>query len=89
MWTLRLAAALGSLVGGATAHGAMTFPKPRNSLDGALAPWTNWSYPCDNEHQGQMCSITFCTQGKDCQGSCSVSAHNGKPGALNGSNGQA
>jgi len=24
-------------------HGAMTFPKPRNSLDGELSPWTNWS----------------------------------------------
>jgi hypothetical protein len=70
-------------------HGAMTFPKSRNSLDGGLAPWTNWSYPCDASHQGLMCGISFCCGGKDCQGSCSVSSHNGEAGALNGSNGQA
>jgi hypothetical protein len=36
-------------------HGAMTFPRPRNALDGDLAPWTNWSYPCDSTHQEKMC----------------------------------
>lgn len=35
-----------------------------------------------------MCKITFCESGKDCQGSCPISAHNGKLNALNASNGQ-
>ena len=68
----------------------MTFPKPRNSLDGDLAPWTKWAYPCDAQHKGSMCKIGFCTAGKDCQGSCTASAHvPGKPEQLNASNGQA
>jgi hypothetical protein len=67
----------------------MTFPRPRNALDGELAPWTNWSYPCDDNHQGAMCKITFCENGKDCQGSCAISAHKeGAPLQLNASNGQ-
>jgi len=32
-------AAWAALVVGCVGHGAMTFPRPRNSLDGALAPW--------------------------------------------------
>ena len=32
-----------SLAVGVCGHGAMTFPKPRNSLDGQLAPWSNWA----------------------------------------------
>jgi len=70
-------------------HGAMTFPKPRNSLDGALAPWTDWSYPCDPDHKGEMCAVTFCENGKNCQGSCAKTAHNGVKDALTASNGQA
>jgi hypothetical protein len=70
-------------------HGAMTFPRPRNALDGDLAPWTNWSYPCDSTHQEKMCAVSFCCGGQDCQGSCSKSAHNGIKGSLDGSNGQA
>lgn len=69
-------------------HGAMTFPKPRNAIDGHLAPWSQWSYPCDDNHQGSNCSITFCENGKNCQGSCPISAHNGVIDALNASNGQ-
>ena len=69
-------------------HGAMTFPKPRNALDGALDPWAQWAYPCDAKHQGDMCKITFCEHGKDCQGSCPISAHSGSKNALNASNGQ-
>ena len=76
-----------ALVARAAAHGAMTFPKPRNSLDGALEPWTKWAYPCDSTHQGDMCKITFCEDGKNCQGSCPISAHNGAS-QLNASNGQ-
>lgn len=45
-------------------HGAMTFPKPRNSLDGAIAPWTKWAYPCDETHKGGDCAITFCENGQ-------------------------
>ena len=82
-----LAMALPCLIAG---HGAMTFPKPRNAIDGAIAPWTGWSYPCDAEHQGGACAITFCTDGQHCEGSCSISAHKpGEPAALNASNGQA
>ena len=57
-------------------------------MDGALAPWTNWSYPCDAQHKGDMCRITFCENGQNCQGSCSISSHNGVLDALNASNGQ-
>jgi len=66
----------------------MTFPKPRNALDGQLAPWTNWRYPCDAKHQGDDCKIHFCEDGKNCAGACPVSAHSGAAGELNASNGQ-
>ena len=33
-------------------------------------------------------TITFCEDGKNCQGSCSISAHSGVAGELNASNGQ-
>jgi hypothetical protein len=69
-------------------HGAITYPKPRNSLDGALAPWTQWAYPCDANHTGAECAITFCEDGTNCQGSCTISSHDGVPGALNATNGQ-
>eukprot|EP01044_Picomonas_judraskeda_P001257 COSAG03_NODE_72_length_14536_cov_62.546336_1_plen_109_part_00 len=82
------AVALLSSVWEAQSHGAMTFPRPRNALDGDLAPWTDWSYPCDSTHQKDMCEVTFCTEGKGCQGSCAKSAHNGVKGKLTGSNGQ-
>jgi hypothetical protein len=80
--------ALLALVAHACGHGAMTFPKPRNSLDGALPPWKDWAYPCDDAHEGDMCKITFCEDGKDCQGSCPISAHSGVKNQLNASNGQ-
>ena len=83
------AVALLSLVWEAQAHGAMTFPRPRNALDGDLAPWTNWSYPCDAAHQKEMCAVSFCCGGRDCQGSCAKSAHDGVKGSLTASNGQA
>ena len=63
------------------AHGAMTFPKPRNSIDGAVAPWSTWEYPKDPIH--------FCYDGKTCAGACPISSHSGVKGALNASNGQA
>lgn len=86
MRTMLLIAGLVSLTAG---HGAMTFPRPRNALDGNLPAWTSWKYPCDATHNGINCSINFCTAGRDCQGSCSMSAHSGVKNALNGSNGQA
>eukprot|EP00939_MAST-03C_sp_MAST-3C-sp1_P000416 g416.t1 len=70
-------------------HGALSFPRPRNSLDGSIAPWTNWAYPCDKSHQGENCSITFCEDGHNCEGSCPISARNGRANALTAKNGQA
>lgn len=69
-------------------HGAMTFPRPRNALDGQLPAWQSWSYPCDATHQGVNCQMTFCENGQNCQGSCPISAHNGHIDSLNASNGQ-
>lgn len=63
--------------------------RPRNALDGGLAPWTKWAYPCDRNHSGADCAIHFCTAGTQCQGACPLAAKNGKPGSLNASNGQA
>ncbi len=90
MWVLLVVLLLLHIGGeyGAEGHAAMTFPKPRNSVDGSVAPWSQWAYPCDATHQGDDCKITFCEDGKDCQGSCPISAHSGVPSALNGSNGQ-
>jgi len=78
-----------SLVVSVDAHGALTFPRPRNAVDGDLAPWTNWAYPCDESHEGADCAIQFCEGSKGCQGACPISAHNGREMALNASNGQA
>jgi len=77
------------LISFAYGHGAMTFPRPRNAMDGDLSPWTEWAYPCDDTHKGESCAITFCEDGKNCQGSCPISAHNGVQNALNATNGQA
>jgi len=80
---------LGTIAATAHGHGAMTFPRPRNAMDGDLSPWTKWKYPCDATHKGAECAITFCEDGKGCQGSCPISAHNSNnPLALNASNGQ-
>eukprot|EP00658_Telonema_sp_P-2_P049544 TRINITY_DN3768_c0_g2_i5.p1 TRINITY_DN3768_c0_g2~~TRINITY_DN3768_c0_g2_i5.p1 ORF type:complete len:285 (-),score=64.54 TRINITY_DN3768_c0_g2_i5:53-907(-) len=81
---LMLLASLDGVMG----HAAMAHPRPRNAIDGSLPPWTNWSYPCDATHQGDMCAITFCEDGHNCQGSCAISAHDG-PDKLTASNGQA
>lgn len=71
-------------------HAAISFPKSRNAIDGTIAPWTSWKYPCDGDHKGVNCSINFCEDGKDCQGSCPISAHKiGSVNELNASNGQA
>jgi len=77
------------MIAQASGHGALSFPKPRNAIDGNLFPWSNWSFPCDTSHSGSNCAITFCEDGKNCQGSCPISAHNGVIDALNASNGQA
>jgi len=72
-----------ALVQGASGHGSLSFPRPRNSLEAAVPPWSTWSYPKD--------PITFSEDGKDSYGSCPVVAHNGKTMAQGGlkSNGQA
>jgi len=79
---------LGSALGLASGHGAMSFPRPRNALDGGLAPWTEWKYPCDATHQGKNCALGFCENGKDCQGSCAIPAKDGIAGELSSINGQ-
>jgi hypothetical protein len=73
-----LCASLATLARG---HGAMTFPKPRQALDGALAPWSGWAYPCDERHENGSCIITFCEDGTECQGSTWVrhDAHQIRP----------
>lgn len=87
--TLYRAALLLGLVAAASGHGAMTFPRPRNSLDGDLPQWEAWKYPCDAEHQGMNCSITFCENGHNCQGSCPITSRIADdPEALDASNGQ-
>lgn len=74
-------------------HGAMTFPKPRNSYDGTLHPWVDWAFPCDDTHQGDNCTVTGVV-GVDPKhyaqlgGACSISAHKNDLSALNASNGQ-
>ena len=69
--TMRLTVFLSlALAIGVHGHGAMTFPRPRNAADGELANWTSWAYPCDESHKGNNCRITFCEDGKDCEGSC-------------------
>jgi len=64
-----------------TGHGALSFPRPRNALDGSVPPWSNWSYPGDRIH--------FCYDSKNCAGACPISAHSGTKGELNASNGMA
>jgi hypothetical protein len=89
-------AALAVLVDRASAHGAMTFPRPRNSLDGDLPLWTSWNYPCRDGQKGSDCAVKFCGKPPNatqdpltCVGTCPVSAYNGQENHLNGSNGQA
>mmetsp|Transcript_44385 Transcript_44385/g.100236 ORF Transcript_44385/g.100236 Transcript_44385/m.100236 type:complete len:435 (-) Transcript_44385:67-1371(-) len=77
-----------AVVAVATGHGALSFPRPRNAIDGNLHPWSSWSYPCDSTHKGGNCSITFCEDGHNCAGSCPISSHSGVKNALNASNGQ-
>ena len=80
---------LAALVGPVAGHGAMTYPKPRNAIDGASPEFKRWGYPCDATHQGVDCSHTFCDGNSShrCQGSCPKSAHNGDVNALTADNG--
>ena len=73
---------------GVLGHGALSFPRPRNAIDGTLPDWKDWQYPCDATHTGAQCAINFCEDAKDCQGGCPISAHSGVAGELNASNGQ-
>ena len=89
------AALIVGMIAGASGHGAMTFPRPRNALDGDLALWKDWSYPCRDGQKGSSCSIKFCgkppnaTQDPNtCVGTCPVSAHSGEENRLTGSGGQ-
>ena len=78
-------------VGPVAGHGAMTYPTPRNAIDGALPAFKSWGFPCDASHKGVDCSHTFCdgnnTGDRGCQGSCPKSAHNGDVNALTADNG--
>ena len=89
MGCLLTAATLSAALGTAAAHGALSFPRPRNAVDGELPKWSNWAYPCDEAHQGRQCEITFCENGRQCQGSCPVTARSGVAGELDAANGQA
>jgi len=73
----------------ADGHGAMTYPRPRNALDGDLPAFTSWAFPCDATHKGVNCTMTFCGDAKNCQGSCAKSAHDGRKDSLTANNGQA
>lgn len=70
-------------------HGAMTYPRPRNALDGDLQAFKSWAYPCDATHHGINCTMSFCSNAKNCQGACAKSAHDGHKDSLTASNGQA
>ena len=76
------AACLGALAAVASSHGAMTFPKPRQAVDGALLPWSNWSWA---PHAAGKKYEAF----NNGEGACPHAAKNGVKNALNGSNGQA
>lgn len=69
-------AALG-LAGTVAGHAAMTYPTPRNAIDAVLPEFKAWAYPCDSTHQGVNCTMTFCGDGRNCQGASPKSAHNG------------
>ena len=84
--SLLLLLLLGAFLPLACGHGAVSFPRPRNAIDGSIAPWSNWSFPCDATHKGADCAIHFSESGTDSQGSCPVA--NGQKGGLR-SNGQA
>lgn len=53
------------------------------------APFSTWAFPCDEHHQGDACKITFCENGKDCQGSCPKADHSSSDENALVSNGQA
>eukprot|EP01052_Picozoa_sp_SAG31_P021485 SAG31_NODE_1664_length_7585_cov_10.994523_8_plen_285_part_00 len=76
------------LITGADAHGAVTFPKPRNAIDGSIPPWSNWSW-----RPGQAATNppvgAFSQSGTNTQGSCAVPAKTGVSGAVDSANGQA
>ena len=63
--------------------------RPRNAIDAVLPDFQAWSYPCDAAHKGVNCTMTFCGNGKNCQGACPKSSHNGQVDSLTASNGQA
>jgi len=78
-------------VANVAAHGAMTYPRPRNALDGDLPQFKSWAYPCDATHKGINCTMTFCgsaNKGQDCRGACAKSAHDGIKDSLTAANGQ-
>ena len=84
-----------ALVAHVSAHGAMTFPKPRNSLDGSLDLWKSWNYPCKEGQKAGECGVKFCSKPPNatedpltCVGTCPVAAYNGQENQLNGSLGQ-
>ena len=89
------AAISAALVASAAAHGAVTFPRPRNALDGDLPIWKEWNYPCRDGQRGSSCSVKFCSRPPNATqdpntfvGTCPVPAYNGLENYLNGSGGQ-
>ena len=48
---MRLVVALGTVITVVSGHGSMTIPKPRNTIDGDVAPWNGsvpWPTPFDS-----------------------------------------
>lgn len=62
-----LVVVLSCCVASVIGHGAMTFPTPRNAIDGVLPEFKAWRYPCDATHQGVNCTITFCGDMQNCE----------------------
>ena len=74
---LRPSLALGLFAVGARSHGSMSIPKPRNTVDGDMAPWNGtvpWPLPFDTPN---WCATP------------TVDAHGKDPRNLTGTHGQA
>lgn len=75
---MRLALLVGAMATAVNAHGAVTIPKPRQAVDGTLAPWNGSvpQYPIPFDSPNWCESPSHAAQTKD-------------PRHLTGSNGQA
>ena len=77
-----------SMAASARGHGAVTFPRSRNSIGGDMAPWSEYKWE-PNEVNASEHLPAFDESAHNTASSCAIGAKSGVPGALNGSNGQA